>query len=189
MTATRLWLVRHGETEWSASGRHTGTTDVPLTDAGRAAAVALAHRLAGTTFELVLTSPLSRARHTCDLAGLGEHCVVDDDLREWDYGDYEGRTTAAIREQRPAWNLFTDGCPGGESADAVAARADRVIARARAAEADVIAFSHGHLLRVLAARWAGLPPQAGAHLALATASVSVLGWEREIPVITSWDLT
>ncbi|HVV74777.1 MAG TPA: histidine phosphatase family protein [Mycobacteriales bacterium] len=189
MTNARLWLVRHGETEWSASGRHTGSTDIPLTSAGREAASGLTGALSGCAFSLVLTSPLSRARDTCALAGLGDHAVVDEDLREWDYGDYEGLTTAQIREQRPSWTVFADGCPGGESPDDVARRTDRVVARARDAEGDVIAFSHGHLLRVLAARWVGLPPQAGAHLALATASVSVLGWEREAPVITSWDLT
>ncbi|HVT65534.1 MAG TPA: histidine phosphatase family protein [Mycobacteriales bacterium] len=189
MTASRLWLVRHGETEWSASGKHTGSTDIALTDAGRQAAAALAATLSKESFSLVLTSPLSRARDTCALAGLGDRAVVADDLREWNYGDYEGLTTAEIRERRPGWTVFTDGCPGGESPEQVAERADRVVARAREAEGDVIAFSHGHLLRVLAVRWVGLPPQAGAHLALATASVSVLGWEREVPVISSWDLT
>ncbi|HVS69456.1 MAG TPA: histidine phosphatase family protein [Mycobacteriales bacterium] len=188
MTASRLWLVRHGETEWSASGKHTGSTDIPLTDTGRQAAQHLAATLAGKHFELVLTSPLSRARETCELAGLGERAAVDEDLREWEYGAYEGLTTTEIRAQRPGWSVFTDGCPGGESPEQVGERADRVVARARATEGDVIAFSHGHLLRVLAARWVGLPPQAGAHLALATASVSVLGWEREVPVISSWDV-
>lgn len=189
MTASRLWLVRHGETEWSASGRHTGSTDIPLTEAGRRAAADLATALAGHSFNLVLTSPLSRARETCVLAGLGDLAVVIDELREWNYGSYEGLTTSDIQQTRPGWNVFEDGCPDGESPQQVAGRADRVVARARAAEGDVIAFSHGHLLRVLAARWVGLPPQAGAHLALATASVSVLGWEREVPVISSWDLT
>lgn len=189
MTDARLWLVRHGETEWSAAGKHTGGTDVPLTDEGRAAAEHLVTTLASHDFALVLTSPMARARDTCTLAGLGERAEVDPDLREWDYGDYEGLTTAAIRESRPAWNVFADGCPGGESPAQVAARADRVIARVRGIDGDAIAFSHGHLLRVLAARWVGLPPQAGAHLALATASISVLGWERELPVIGSWDLT
>lgn len=188
MTASRLWLVRHGETEWSASGKHTGSTDIALTDTGRQAAQHLAATLAGKHFELVLTSPLSRARETCELAGLGERAAVDEDLREWEYGAYEGLTTTGIREQRPGWSVFTDGCPGGESPEQVGDRADRVVARARATEGNVIAFSHGHLLRVLAARWVGLPPQAGAHLALATASVSVLGWEREVPVISSWDV-
>jgi probable phosphoglycerate mutase len=189
VTTSRLWLVRHGETEWSASGQHTGRTDIELTADGRAAAESLAPRLANESFGLVLTSPLSRARDTCILAGLGDAATVTDDLREWDYGDYEGITTDEIHVTRPGWNVFSDGCPGGEDPDQVAARADRVIALDRQTEGDTIAFSHGHLLRVLAARWVGLPPQAGAHLALATASISVLGWEREIPVITSWDLT
>jgi probable phosphoglycerate mutase len=189
VTSSRLWLVRHGETRWSATGKHTGRTDVPLTDSGRAAAEALATTLASQSFALVLTSPLSRARDTCTLAGLGGEAVVDGNLREWDYGDYEGRTTPEIRRQRPGWNVFNDGCPGGESPEQVGARADQIVLRARGVDGDVVAFSHGHLLRVLAARWVGLPPQAGAHLALATASVSVLGWEREVPVISSWDLT
>lgn len=189
MTTSRLWLVRHGETEWSASGRHTGSTDVPLTEAGRDAATRLGRTLAGNRFAVVLTSPMSRARDTCALAGFGDAAVVSDDLREWDYGEYEGITTDEIRKTRPGWAVFSDGCPGGETAEQVAVRADRVIAGARATDGDTIAFSHGHLLRVLAARWVELPPEAGAHLALATASVSVLGWEREVPVIASWDLT
>jgi probable phosphoglycerate mutase len=189
VTTSRLWLVRHGETEWSASGRHTGNTDVPLTEAGRAAASHLAATLDKESFAAVLTSPMSRARDTCALAGCGALAEVSDDLREWNYGDYEGITTDEIRVTRPGWNVFEDGCPGGEKVEEVAARADRVIAAARATEGDTVVFSHGHLLRVLAARWVELPPQAGAHLALATASVSVLGWERETPVIESWDLT
>lgn len=189
MTDSRLWLVRHGETEWSASGRHTGSTDLPLTQAGRSAGTALSATLAGHSFSAVLTSPLRRAHETCMLAGLGEHARVTEDLCEWDYGDYEGLTTEEIRRTRPRWTVFADGCPGGESVDEVAARADRVIATARLTDGDTIAFSHGHLLRVLAARWVELPPQAGAHLALATASVSVLGWERDVPVIASWDVT
>ncbi|HWA67058.1 MAG TPA: histidine phosphatase family protein [Mycobacteriales bacterium] len=189
MTDSQLWLVRHGETEWSASGRHTGSTDVPLTERGRQAATQLAAVLAGHSFAAVLTSPMSRARDTCELAGFGDRAIVDDDLREWDYGEYEGVTTEEIRKTRPGWTVFADGCPGGEAADQVAARADRVIASARRTDGDTIVFSHGHLLRVLAARWVGLPAPAGAHLALATASVSTLGWERETPVIASWDLT
>jgi probable phosphoglycerate mutase len=189
VTTSQLWLVRHGETEWSASGRHTGSTDIPLTDDGRAAAQHLVATLSGHAFAVVLTSPLSRARDTCVLAGFGDRAVVDDDLREWDYGAYEGITTDGIRATRPGWTVFTDGCPDGEGPDDVAARADRVVAKARQTDGDTIVFSHGHLLRVLAARWVGLPAQAGAHLALATASVSTLGWERETPVIASWDLT
>jgi probable phosphoglycerate mutase len=182
-------LVRHGETEWSASGRHTGSTDIPLTEDGRAAAAHLAAKVAGHAFAAVLSSPLSRARDTCALAGFGDRAVIDDDLREWNYGEYEGITTDDIRRTKPDWTVFTDGCPGGESPEQVAARADRVVSQARHTDGDTIVFSHGHLLRVLAARWVGLPPRAGAHLALATASVSTLGWEREIPVIASWDLT
>jgi probable phosphoglycerate mutase len=189
VTSPRLWLVRHGETAWSASGKHTGSSDIPLTDEGRRAAQSLATTLAGNSFALVVTSPMSRARDTCALAGLADDAETSADLCEWDYGDYEGLTTAEIRAERPGWNVFSDGCPGGESPDQVAARADRVVTRVRGIDGDAIAFSHGHFLRVLATRWVGLPPQAGAHLALATASVSVLGWERETPVITSWDLT
>jgi probable phosphoglycerate mutase len=189
VTASRLWLVRHGETEWSAAGKHTGSTDVPLTEAGRAAVRALAATLAERSYALVLTSPLSRARDTCALAGLDGRAVVAEDLREWDYGEYEGLTTAEIRTLVPGWTVFTDDCPGGETPEQVAARADRVIALARETDGETIAFSHGHLLRVLAARWVGLPPQAGAHLALATASVSVLGWERNVAVISGWNLT
>ncbi|HVW81370.1 MAG TPA: histidine phosphatase family protein [Mycobacteriales bacterium] len=190
MASPQLWLVRHGETEWSASGRHTGSTDIPLTDQGRDAARRLARVLSGHAFAEVLTSPMSRAQDTCALAGLGERAIVTDDLREWDYGDYEGVTTDEIRNTRPGWTIFADGGgAGGETADQVAARADRVVAQARQAAGDTIVFSHGHLLRVLAARWIGLPSQAGAHLALSTASVSTLGWEREVPVIASWNLT
>lgn len=188
MGAGELWLVRHGETSWSAAGKHTGRTDVPLTDAGRAQAAQLAPLLAQHRFALVLTSPLSRAEETSRLAGF-DSAVVDDDLLEWDYGDYDGRTTAEIRAQRPAWSLWRDGCPGGETADDVGHRADRVVTRARAADGDVVAFAHGHLLRVVAARWIGLPAADGALLGLDTATVSVLGWEREQPVVRRWNLT
>ena len=187
MGSPSLWLVRHGETEWSASGRHTGRTDIGLDDAGRRQAEALGRLLAGHSFGLVLTSPLQRARETCALAGYGDRARVDEDLREWDYGDYEGVTTDEIRSARPGWTLWTDGCPHGETAEQVAARADRVIARVRAAETETVAFAHGHLLRVLAARWVGLDASAGALLALDTATVSVLGWEREQPVVRSWN--
>ena len=181
-------LVRHGETEWSRDGRHTGRTDIPLTGEGRRQAGALGSRLAGCPFALVLTSPMSRARETCELAGQGGQVRVTDDLLEWDYGDYEGRRTSEIRAERPAWTLWRDGVPGGESPAEVGRRADRVIARARAAGGAVALFAHGHVLRVLAARWVGLPPAGGAHLALDTATVSVLGWERESPVIARWNL-
>lgn len=181
-----LVLVRHGETEWSRTGQHTSRSDIPLTPAGRAEAERLAPILSARPFALVLTSPLRRAADTCALAGYGDRAVPTDDLREWDYGDYEGRTTADIRRRAPNWTLWADGVPGGETVDQVAVRADRVIARVRA-EGDGLVFSHGHLLRVLAARWLGLPGDAGRLLALGPASVSILGWEREQPVITLWN--
>ena len=187
MTAAEVWLVRHGETEWSASGRHTGSTDVPLTEQGRTAARAVAPALQEHEFAAVLTSPLRRARETCELAGFADRAEVVDDLREWDYGDYEGLTTPQIRERDPGWTVWKDGCPGGESAADVGTRADRVIAKLRAFDADVAVFAHGHLLRVLAARWCGLAPTAGAVLALETATLSRLGWEREQPVVRMWN--
>ena len=187
MATSEVWLVRHGETEWSAAGRHTGLTDLPLTDRGRDAAQAVAPTLRERTFAAVRTSPLRRARETCDLAGMSASAQVVDDLREWEYGDYEGLTTAQIRESRPGWTVWRDGCPGGESAADVAVRADRVIARMRDIDGDVAVFAHGHLLRVLGARWCGLAPEAGAALALDTATLSRLGWEREQPVIRTWN--
>ena len=181
-------LVRHGETEWSRAGRHTGRTDVPLTDEGREQAATLGAALGGWRFALVLTSPLSRAADTCRLAGLGEVAQERDDLREWDYGAaYEGRTTAEIREERPGWTLWRDGVPGGETAAEVGARADRAIAELRAAEGDAVLFAHGHLLRVLAARWLDLDPDQGRLFALETATISVLGYERETAVIRLWN--
>jgi probable phosphoglycerate mutase len=180
--------MRHGETGWSASGRHTGRTDVPLTDAGREAARRLGAVLAGKSFAAVLTSPMQRARETCALAGLGEAAVVDDDLREWDYGNYEGLTTPEIRSGRPDWTVWRDGCPGGEVAADVAERADRVIRRLREYDGAVAVFGHGHCLRVVAARWVGLPPADGALLALDTASLSRLDWEREQAVVRAWNL-
>jgi len=185
--ANEVVLVRHGETAWSLSGRHTSRTDLPLTDRGRAKAAALAPRLAGRPFAVVLTSPRLRATETCAAAGFGTVAEVDADLAEWDYGDYEGRTTAEIRTEAPGWTLFDDGAPGGESAAEVGARADRVIARLRAAPGDGVVFSHGHLLRVLAARWLGLDPAAGRYLLLDPGGVSVLGWEREQAVIAAWN--
>jgi probable phosphoglycerate mutase len=182
----RIVLVRHGQTEWSASGRHTSTTDLPLTEEGRRAARALARSLAGRDFALVLTSPRRRARETCELAGL--MCEVDEDLAELDYGEYEGLTTKEIRAGRPGWSLWTDGAPGGETAEQVGARADRVIARALAAGGDVALFAHGHVLRVLAARWIELEARFGARFALDTASVSELGFERETRVVWKWNL-
>jgi broad specificity phosphatase PhoE len=185
----RLVLARHGETEWSASGKHTSVTDVPLTESGRRDARRLGERLAGRAFALVLTSPRARARDTCELAGFGAAAVVDDDLVEWDYGEYEGRTTPEIRVEVPGWSVWTHGAPGGETAAAVTARADRVIARALAAEGDVLAFGHGHLLRVLAARWIGLAAEYGGHLALSTGSLSELGFERERRAVWIWNQT
>jgi len=182
-------LVRHGETEWSRDGRHTGRTDVPLTDVGRRQAVAAGSRLYGRTWAMVLTSPLLRATETCRLAGLGELAEVDPDLVEWDYGDYEGLTTATIHDRNPSWSLWDDGCPNGERASDVAARADRVIARCRGVDGDVAVFAHGHLLRVFGARWTHAAPEFGAHLLLSTASVSELGWERATPAIASWNGT
>jgi broad specificity phosphatase PhoE len=181
-------LVRHGETEWSRTGKHTGSTDVPLTDRGEEQAVGLADALRGRAFELVLTSPLSRAAETARLAGFGEAAQTRDELREWDYGAYEGRTTPDIREERAGWSLWRDGVPGGESATEVGARADRVIAELRALAGDALVFAHGHLLRVLAARWLGLEPTEGRLLALDPATISVLGYERETSVIRVWNM-
>ncbi len=183
----QLWLIRHGETEWSRSGAHTGRTDIPLTQEGERKAAALGEVLRGQAFALVLSSPLARARDTAWIAGYPA-AIQDPDLREWDYGGYEGRTTAAIRAERPDWSLWRDGVPGGETIDDVAVRARRVLARAQAAGGDVALFAHGHLLRILTACWLGLPPDAGRLFALGTASVSILGYERETPVIAMWNL-
>lgn len=180
-------LVRHGETEWSRSGQHTGTSDIPLTDTGRRQAEALRDALTGREFARVLSSPLSRAVETCRLAGLGDRAELRDELREWDYGEYDGVTTAQIRETRPGWTAWKDGCPGGESVVQVGARVDPLVEELRAAGEDVALFAHGHLLRVLSARWLGLPPEAGALLALSTATLSVLGWERETAVLRLWN--
>lgn len=182
-----LWVVRHGETEWSRSGRHTGRTDVPLTPAGQREAATLRGRLAGHRFSMVLASPLRRAWDTCRLAGLGEAAEPCPDLLEWDYGSYEGRTTEEIREGRSEWVLWTSGAPGGESAEQVGVRARLAIERASRATGDVVLFAHGHLLRVLAACWIGLPPREGQRFALGTASVGILGHEGETRVIRSWN--
>jgi probable phosphoglycerate mutase len=187
--AVALVLVRHAETEWSRTGRHTGLTDIPLTDAGRATARALAPRLSSWRFERVLVSPLKRARETCDLSGLGERAEVLDDLHEWDYGEYEGLTTDEIRARRPDWELWRDGCPGGESPDQVGARADRVIAAVSQAHGAVAVFSHGHMLRVIGARWIELPPREGGRLGLSAGAISVLGHERETRVLSLWNET
>lgn len=183
----QIVLVRHGETEWSASGQHTGSTDIPLTDAGRRQGEALGARLAAWTFARVLSSPLGRALETCRLAGLGARAEVVDDLREWDYGDYEGRRTVDIRAERPGWALWKDGVPGGETVEEVGRRADRVLDIARHAGGDVALFAHGHVLRVVGARWIDLPPQAGARLGLSTATISVLSWERETAILHRWN--
>lgn len=182
-------LVRHGETEWSANGRHTSRTDLALTAAGRARAQALAPELAEWDLSLVLCSPLRRARETCQLAGFGGQAVVLDELREWDYGEYEGLTTPEIRAQRPDWNLWRDGCPGGESPGEIQARADRVLERVREATGDAALFAHGHILRVLAARWLAKPVAFGARLALSAGAVSTLGYERETEVLREWNCT
>ena len=179
--------VRHGETEWSAAGRHTGRTDVGLTERGRRQARALARALAGLAFAQVLTSPAFRARETCALAGLGSGAQVAEELSEWDYGDFEGRTTADIRRDWPGWSLWRHGPPGGETAGQVRSRVDRLVARLRDAPGPVAVFAHGHVLRVLAARWVGLGVEAGALLALDPATVSVLGYEREVPVVAAWN--
>lgn len=181
-----LWLVRHGETEWSATGRHTSRTDVDLTAEGEAAARGLRSPLGATRFARVVCSPRVRARRTAELAGFGDAEVLDD-LAEWDYGDDEGLTTPQIREGRPGWTVWTHGPRGGETPAEVAARADRVVAAVRRGDGPVLAFSHGHMCRVLGARWIGQPVALGAHLELATASVSVLGWERETPTLELWN--
>ncbi|MDE3197005.1 MAG: histidine phosphatase family protein [Acidobacteriota bacterium] len=183
-----LYLIRHGETEWSLSGAHTGRTDLPLTKAGEEKAKRIREKLGGRPFSLVLTSPLTRARRTCEIAGYLDAAQVDPNLLEWNYGDYEGRTTAQIREERPDWQLFRDGVPNGETIEGVAARAETVIVRALAAGGDVALFAHGHILRILAARWMILPPEDARLFALSTASVSTLGFEHETRVISSWNL-
>ena len=180
-------LVRHGETEWSRGGKHTGRTDVPLTERGRDRARAVGEALRGREFALVLTSPLGRALETCRLAGFGERAETRDELMEWDYGAYEGRTTPEIRDERPGWTLWRDGVPDGETIEQVAARVDRVLAEIRSANGDALLFAHGHVLRVLTARWLGLAPEAGALFALDPATLSTLGYERETPVIRLWN--
>jgi len=182
-----IWLVRHGETEWSRSGQHTSRTDLPLTPEGERHAADLKRMLAGHSFAQVLSSPMRRAVETCQLVGLTPD--ISDDLREWDYGDYEGLTTPDIQKQVPGWTIWTGSPPNGETAEQVGARADRVISRAMTGKGDVALFGHGHLLRILAARWIGLDPSGGRLLALSTASLSVLGYERETRVIQLWNQT
>lgn len=186
LAETKLWLVRHGETEWSATGRHTSVTDLPLTAAGVETARELVPRLAGTSYEWVLTSPRQRARRTAELAGFPD-AEVAEDLVEWAYGDYEGRTSADIRETVPGWTVWTHPTPGGETAEQVSDRLDRVVARARSSAGDTLVFSHGHALRALAARWLGLPVADGRLFRLDTATVSCLGYERETPVVLRWN--
>jgi broad specificity phosphatase PhoE len=187
VASMEIVLARHGETEWSRDGRHTGRTDIPLTDNGRRQARLLGESLTEWTFVEVLSSPLERALETCKLAGLGDSVEATDDLLEWDYGEYEGITTPQIRESRPDWYLWRDGCPGGEQPGDVGARADRVLAAIAGREGDVALFAHGHILRVIAARWIGLGPEAGALLALNTGTLSVLGYERETRVLRRWN--
>jgi probable phosphoglycerate mutase len=187
MPIQQVYLARHGETEWSLSGQHTGITDIPLTENGRNLAKRLAPVLATERFALVLTSPLERARKTCELAGLGAHAEIDRDLMEWNYGEYEGLTPKQIDAQAPGWMLFSDGCPGGESPEQVGARADRVIANVRAVEGHVALFAHGHIFRVFAARWLGLPATAGCHFLLDTATLSILSYYRNLPAIRRWN--
>lgn len=185
--ANRLWLIRHGETEWSRSGAHTGRTDIPLTSSGEAKAAAIGHYLRGKKFALVLVSPLQRARETCRLAGYGDVAQPEPDLMEWFYGAYEGRTSADIRQEIPGWNIWVNGVAGGESVEQVGARAHRVIERATTVEGEVALFAHGHVLRILTACWLGLEPGAGRLFAFDTACLSVLGYEREIRVIERWN--
>jgi probable phosphoglycerate mutase len=187
VTIQQVYLVRHGETEWSLSRQHTGITDIPLTENGRKVARLLGPVLVKETFALVLTSPIERARETCELAGLGARGEIDSDLMEWNYGQYEGLTPKQIHAQAPEWMLFNDGCPGGESPAQVGARVDRVIARVRAVEGHVALFAHGHIFRVFAARWLGLPATAGCHFLLDTATLNILGYYRGIPAVKRWN--
>ena len=183
----KVYVIRHGETEWSLTGQHTGVTDIPLTDNGRAVARRLRPVLAEQTFQLVLTSPLRRARDTCELAGLGARAAVEPDLHEWNYGEYEGLTSKQIHHKEPGWMLFRDGCPGGETPAQIGARVDRVVARVRGTAGDVVLFAHGHVFRVLVARWIGLPPAAGEHFLLDTATLNVLGYYGDSPAVKIWN--
>jgi probable phosphoglycerate mutase len=184
---SEIVVVRHGQTEWSANGRHTSHTDLPLLESGRERARALGPVLSERSFALVLCSPLLRARETCDLAGYGDVAVIDADLHEWDYGEYEGLTTPEIWETRPDWKLWRDGCPGGELPEQVGERADRVLARLRNADGDALAFAHGHILRVITARWLGMEVAGGARFALVAGRVGVLGYERTTEVLAGWN--
>jgi broad specificity phosphatase PhoE len=187
--ASELWILRHGETEWSLSGQHTSRTDLPLTEHGREQARQAADALAGVGFSLVLCSPLLRARETCRLIGFEQAAELCEDLHEWDYGEYEGITSAEIHARRPDWDLWRDGCPGGESPEQVGVRVDRVLARAAETSGKVLCVAHGHVLRVLAARWLGMDVKAGAYFALSTAGVGVLAHEHETtPVLSRWSI-
>ena len=186
--AASIVVVRHGETDWSATGKHTSRTDLPLNDDGRRRAAALRDQLSRRRFEVVLCSPLRRARETCELAGFGERATTCDELREWDYGEYEGMTTPEIRELRPDWDLWRDGCPEGETPAQISARADVVIERLSNTDEDALLFAHGHILRVLSARWIGYEPAAGEHLLLGAGSLGVLGYDRGTPVIDRWNI-
>jgi broad specificity phosphatase PhoE len=187
MAIQQVYLARHGETKWSLSGQHTGITDIPLTENGRNVAKQLEPILAKETFTLILTSPLERSRETCKLAGLGTRAEIDRNLMEWNYGEYEGLTPKEIHAKAPGWMLFRDGCPGGETPEQVSARIDRVIARTRAAQGHVALFAHGHIFRVFAARWLGLPAMAGCHFLLDTATLSILSYYRNLPAIRRWN--
>lgn len=188
MSTAEVYLVRHGETEWSLGGKHTGVSDIPLTEHGRQQARLLRQELVTRNFDLVLTSPLQRARETCALAGLAERAEIDADLMEWNYGDYEGLTSDQIHLHRKAWTIFNDGAPGGETPEQVGVRVDRVIARLHAVGSDAVLFAHGHVLRVLAARWLGLAPSAGAHFLLDTASLCVLNSAGGIAALKHWNV-
>jgi broad specificity phosphatase PhoE len=187
MPIQQVYLIRHGETEWSLSGQHTGTTDIPLTENGRRVARLLKPVLTKETFTLILTSPLQRARETCELAGLGARAEIDQDLMEWNYGDYEGLTPQQIHANRPGWMVFADGCPGGESPEQVGARVDRVIAKLRAVEGHAALFAHGHVLRAFAARWLGLRTSGGCHFLLDTATLNILSYYRGLPAVKRWN--
>jgi broad specificity phosphatase PhoE len=184
---SQIFIVRHGETEWSANGRHTSRTDLPLTEAGRQRAAMLAQELSGQRFSLILCSPLRRARETCELAGFGEVAEICADLHEWDYGEYEGLTTPEIWVENPDWNLWSQGCPGGELPEQIGARVDLVLKRMGDATGDVLAFAHGHVLRVLTARWLQMEPAAGARFALGAGAIGLLGHERHTQVLSRWN--
>ena len=187
-TDQKIYVIRHGETEWSLSGKHTGLTDIPLTDNGRKNAKLLQSALAKRSFARVFSSPLQRARETCELAGLGEQAEIDQDLVEWNYGEYEGITSDQIHRKKPGWMVFLDGCPGGEKPEEVGIRVDRIIGKVRAIQGDVALFAHGHVLRVLTARWLALPPSVGRHFLLDTGTVNVLSYYRGVPAVKQWNV-